>query len=362
MNKNILFLILIVAILSGCSSEIHVSPNGDDTGKGTKSAPLKTLSAAQKMVRELKKEGLPKGGITVYLHGGTFHLSEPLVLTTEDSGEEGKPITWKAVEGESPIISGGILLRGWVEHGNGIWKVELERKEKLRQLCINDVPAEMAAYDKAVIPIGWRGTFRVTGDEPWAADGAECYAGFAFDAPDIPVIKNPVDLEMKQRHTFSIQRIGVKSIKQENNEKILEFEQPTGTIGERLGWGVGWFAAGMTEILRDLPDDHPQYKSILEGYQKMMAALLKYQGESGLWRQLIDKPEAWEETSSSGMITYAFVTGVKRGWLDEDNYGAAARKAWMALVDNLDENYNLKNVCVGTNKGAKMVGRDLDKQ
>ena len=35
------------------------------------------------------------------------------------------------------------------------------------------------------------------------------------------------------------------------------------------------------------------------------------------------------------MFTYAFVTGVKNGWLAEDTYGPAARKAWIALVGYL---------------------------
>ena len=128
------------------------------------------------------------------------------------------------------------------------------------------------------------------------------------------------------------------------------------------GRGVGWYAAGMTEILKLLPEDHPQYEAIMQGYRKMMAALLKHQAESGLWRQLVDKPDTWEETSGSGMFAYAMVTGVKRGWLDAKTYGPAARKAWLALVDRVDEEGYLSDVCRGTNKAAKMVGPDLDKQ
>ena len=100
----------------------------------------------------------------------------------------------------------------------------------------------------------------------------------------------------------------------------------------------------------------------MDGYLKMMAALLLHQSESGLWRQLVDKPESWLETSGSGMFAYAIVTGVKRGWLDESTYGSVGRKAWLALVDQMDGNGNLRNVCIGTNKGAKMVGEELEKQ
>ena len=128
------------------------------------------------------------------------------------------------------------------------------------------------------------------------------------------------------------------------------------------GRGNGWVAAGMAELLRSLPKSHPRRARILEGYQKMMASLLKYQGDDGLWRQLIDHPEAWAETSSTGMFTFAMVTGVKNGWLPEKAYGPAARKAWLGLVKHIDSDANVTDVCVGTNKANAEVGPDHETQ
>jgi len=116
------------------------------------------------------------------------------------------------------------------------------------------------------------------------------------------------------------------------------------------GRGDGWVAVGMTEMLRDLPAKHPQRKAILSAYRKMMATLLLHQANSGMWHQLIDHPESWEESSATAMFTYAFVTGVKNGWLEEDIYGPAARKAWIALVGFLTPEGDLREVCVGTGK------------
>lgn len=116
------------------------------------------------------------------------------------------------------------------------------------------------------------------------------------------------------------------------------------------GRGNGWMAAGMAEILTSLPKSNPNYSRILNGYKTMMASLLKYQAPSGLWRQLIDEPESWEESSSTGMFTYAMVTGVKKGWLDKKAYAPAARKAWLGMVSYIDENADIKEVCEGTNK------------
>jgi unsaturated rhamnogalacturonyl hydrolase len=128
------------------------------------------------------------------------------------------------------------------------------------------------------------------------------------------------------------------------------------------GRGNGWVAAGMAELLRSLPKNHPRRARILDGYKKMMASLLKFQGEDGLWRQLIDHPESWAETSSTGMFTFAMVTGVKNGWLDGKTYGPAARKAWLGLVKHIDSEANVRDVCVGTNKASLEVGNNLDTQ
>ena len=82
----------------------------------------------------------------------------------------------------------------------------------------------------------------------------------------------------------------------------------------------------------------------------MMASLLKYQGEDGMWRQLIDRPESWQESSCTGMFTFAFITGVKNGWLDAATYGPAARKGWLALLTYINESADVREVCEGTNK------------
>jgi unsaturated rhamnogalacturonyl hydrolase len=116
------------------------------------------------------------------------------------------------------------------------------------------------------------------------------------------------------------------------------------------GRGNGWVAAGMTELLRALPADHPRRARILAAYRKMMQALLGFQGKDGMWRQLVDHPEAWPETSSTGMFTFALITGVKNGWLDPATYGAAARKGWLALVGYIDQNADVTSVCEGTGK------------
>ena len=116
------------------------------------------------------------------------------------------------------------------------------------------------------------------------------------------------------------------------------------------GRGNGWVAAALAEVLQSLPPTHPKYARIMAGYRKMMAGLKAVQAPSGLWRQLLDEPAAWEETSGTAMFTYAMIVGVKHGWLDATEYGDCARRGWLALCGKLDAKANLKDICVGTNK------------
>lgn len=122
------------------------------------------------------------------------------------------------------------------------------------------------------------------------------------------------------------------------------------------GRGNGWVAGGMAELLSELPKNHPRRPRILDGYRKMMSALLKYQDADGMWHQLIDHPESYKETSSTAMFTFAMVKGVKCGWFDNPTpYARAARKGWLALQKYIDADGNVDQVCIGTgqNKDIK---------
>jgi unsaturated rhamnogalacturonyl hydrolase len=115
--------------------------------------------------------------------------------------------------------------------------------------------------------------------------------------------------------------------------------------------GNGWMAAGAAELLRALPDPHPLRPRILAGFRRMTAALVPLQGADGMWRQLLDRPEAWPESSGTGMFAFAFVTGVQRGWLARDPFAPAARRAWLGLAARIDTAGRVSGVCAGTPKG-----------
>ena len=106
------------------------------------------------------------------------------------------------------------------------------------------------------------------------------------------------------------------------------------------GRGNGWVAGGMAELLTDLPASHPKRARVLQGYHTMMASLLKYQDADGVWHQLIDHPESYQESSCTAMFTYAMITGVKKGWLKDKAYAQAARKGWLGVNKFIDKDGN----------------------
>lgn len=121
--------------------------------------------------------------------------------------------------------------------------------------------------------------------------------------------------------------------------------------------GNGWMAVGMPlvlELIEDIPAYSDEAALLKDEYETMMEALLKYQLPTGGWAQLVDKSNYWEESSGSAMFAFAFITGVKNGWLDQEVYGAAARDAWEQLTGWYlnTANYDVRDVCEGTGAGS----------
>lgn len=139
---------------------------------------------------------------------------------------------------------------------------------------------------------------------------------------------------------------------------LEKLQQPNGLFyhgeGAPFFWGRGngWTAAGMAELLAVLPPANPHYPAILAGYRRMMEALRRYQAEDGMWRQLVDHPASWKETSATAMFGYAITIGVHKGLLDQQVYQPVSQKAWKALVTYISEEGKLAEVCIGTGKSA----------
>lgn len=92
-------------------AELFVAPDGDDSHPGTFEEPLATLTGARSRIREFNPlSGLPEGGTVVNFRGGNYYLNQMTVFDGLDSGQPGRPITYRSFPGEEARFMGGLLL------------------------------------------------------------------------------------------------------------------------------------------------------------------------------------------------------------------------------------------------------------
>jgi unsaturated rhamnogalacturonyl hydrolase len=121
-------------------------------------------------------------------------------------------------------------------------------------------------------------------------------------------------------------------------------------------WGRanGWSIMAQVNLLDALPENYKDRDTLLAIYRQQIIGLARYQSESGLWHQLLDKPDSYLETSCSAMFTYAVAKGVNEGWLDE-RFKAIAVNGWDGIKSKIQSDGQVKDICIGTGIANDLV-------
>ena len=139
MRFKSLTLVISLSITLANAKEFHLAPTGNDDNPGTQAKPFATLSHARDQVREWNRTNEPED-ITVWLAGGDYPLSGTVTFGLEDGAKPGQSITYAAVPGEQPVLSGGRRITGW-SVAAGRWTVTLPEVAKgewdFAQLFVN---------------------------------------------------------------------------------------------------------------------------------------------------------------------------------------------------------------------------------
>lgn len=116
------------------------------------------------------------------------------------------------------------------------------------------------------------------------------------------------------------------------------------------GRGNGWVAFSLSELLAVLPEKHQYRNELLSFFRELCEGYLNVQDEDGMWHQVLNDDESYQEASCTAMFTCAFARGVRNGWLSEkEMYVEAVFKAWKALSKIIiDESGNIYGVCKGS--------------
>jgi rhamnogalacturonyl hydrolase YesR len=121
---------------------------------------------------------------------------------------------------------------------------------------------------------------------------------------------------------------------------------------DEAAWGRGnaFPLLGLALTLSDLPNP-----TLLEAYVQHANSLLSHQTPGGCWRQVIDKPEAWEEFTATAMIGWALRRGLTRQWIKGKKYQAAVTSAWQAIQRRTLADGTLIDVCESTGKQKSLA-------
>jgi unsaturated rhamnogalacturonyl hydrolase len=120
------------------------------------------------------------------------------------------------------------------------------------------------------------------------------------------------------------------------------------------GRGAGWMLMAMAELLSVMPADHPDRPKVLQQFQISVQGVAAMQGGTGMWHQLVDKPDSYLESSATAMYTFAIARGVNRGWI-APAYAPVAQAGWRALEQRVRPDGQIEGICVGTTAAYDMV-------
>ena len=132
------------------------------------------------------------------------------------------------------------------------------------------------------------------------------------------------------------------------------FEHEPNDVRFFWGRGAGWMLMAMAELLTVMPADHPDRARVLEQFQRSVQGVSAYQSGTGMWHQLVDKPDSYLESSATAMYTFAVARGVNRGWISS-SYAPIAQTGWRALQQRVQPDGRIDGICVGTTAAHDMV-------
>jgi hypothetical protein len=169
--------------------------------------PFASVDKAREAVRSVL-QSKQHADIRVHLDGGIYQLGEPIIFKPEDSGRDNFQVIYKAMEGEKPIISGGVQIDNWEQSEHGLWHAkvpEINGKSLIfRELFIDGDRAQRARHPD-------QGYLRV------AKVGEDNRTNFFYREGDFPLPENSREVELVLLHDWSITRINLEEIDDRNN-------------------------------------------------------------------------------------------------------------------------------------------------
>jgi hypothetical protein len=202
-----------------------------------------------------------------------------------------------------------------------------------------------------------------TGDSACADLLLSVAARFQQPSPTEPV-KPPLDTDIRVEDFFFAGTLLGRAFRLSGDQRHIEtlaafLTEATATLqpnglwwhckASPFFWGRGnaFAAMGFAETLTYLPGDHSSRSTLIDAHLRHLEGLRAHQDASGMWRQVIDRPDSYLEHSATTMIGYSVARGLRLGWLSGEWRDVAGR-AWYGVSQRIGPKGELEHVCAGT--------------
>lgn len=109
----------------------------------------------------------------------------------------------------------------------------------------------------------------------------------------------------------------------------------------------GWILMAQADLLTMLPKDHPKRQALIENFKQQVSGVARYQGKNGLWYQILDKTDSYEEITGTAMFVFGIARGVREGWIDKD-FIYVAEQGLKGMMTKMTDEGDVTAICVGT--------------
>lgn len=254
----------------------------------------------------------------------------------------------------------GVTAQAFLELGEDDWVILLARAAVMRQLdsklaafSANATATDPASNGEPVLYAA-----KITGD-PLFTEAAQkmldCLLnathknndGIFYHAPDAKQIwvdalyMVPPFLAAAGHIDEAIRQIrGFRKVLWNPKDRLYShyWDDDVKAFGRKDYWGVGngWAAAGLTRVIRLLPETRvEERREIITYVREVIDGCLAHVRDDGLFHYIVDDQSTFVETNLAQMISYSIYRGVAGGWLSDSFLQPAKilRKASHKMVD-----------------------------
>ena len=137
----------------------------------------------------------------------------------------------------------------------------------------------------------------------------------------------------------------------------------TGLSEHAWGRATGWYAIALVEVLDYMPKDHPGHEELVDQLNYLLEVLPKWADpQTGMWYQVLDCPDRdgnYQEATCSIMFTYAFLKGLRRGYIDRSHeeyiLGLYPKFIDRFIRENSDGTISMTDCCAVGGLGGKQM-------